>query len=162
MWLTLHTNPRKEYTVQGNLLDLGLNVYLPEEPNKIQRRDRPSHRPFFPHYLFVRKPSEPDLIERIQWTPGLRRIVSFGGRPALISDEFIESIRHRLETTSLVELNPMKKGDTVLITRGPFKGIEAIFDRALSSHDRVRVLLDIIGNAQVTIDTHVSDLERIA
>ena len=67
-----------------------------------------------------------------------------------------------METTSLAELNPMKKGDTVVFTKGSFKGIEAIFDRALSSHDRVRVLLDIIGNAQVAIDAHVSDLERIA
>lgn len=133
------------------LLGRGHDAYLPEEPNKILRRDRPPRRPFFPLYLFLRFPGT-EHLEVLQWTPGLRRIVMFGNRPALVPEEVIEQIRRRLAAMEAVREGPFRTGDRVTITRGPFKGLDAVFDRRLSRADRVRVFLDFASRIEVPLE----------
>lgn len=139
----------------------GFDAYIPEEPNKIQRRDRPPRRPFFPLYLFMRFPGG-RLLEDLQWTPGLRRIVTFGSRPALIPEEVINQIRHRLAVMESLREGPFDKGERVRITRGPFRGLDAVFDRRLSRPDRVRVFLDFASRLEVPLELDIDGLGRRA
>jgi transcriptional antiterminator RfaH len=150
-WLTLHSNPHKEYAVRDFLIGRGYDAYLPEEPNKIRRRDRPPRRPFFPLYLFLRFPGS-ERLEELQWTPGLRRVVMFGNLPALVHQEIIDDIRERLAVMEAAREGPFRTGDRVTITRGPFKGLDAVFDRRLSRADRVRVFLDFASRLEVPIE----------
>jgi len=149
--LTLHSNPHKEYAVRDFLLGRGYDAYLPEEPNKIRRRDRPPRRPFFPLYLFLRFPGT-DCLEDLQWTPGLRRVVMFGNRPALVPEAIIGHIRERLTAIEATRDGPFMSGDRVLITKGPFRGLDAVFDRRLNRADRVRVFLDFASRLEVPVE----------
>ena len=135
----------------------GLEVYLPQVRNKVQRGDRRSRRPFFPHYLFLQYPGEEKLAE-VRRTPGLRQIVAFGSRPALIPDQMIQSIKTRLKTFELGDEDPFKPGQSVRIIRGPFEGMEAIFDQRLSGRDRVRVFFELVNRLQVSVEMNQGDL----
>ena len=157
LWFALYTQPHKEHMVRDFLLGEGLTVYLPEIENKTQRSDRRPRRPFFPHYLFLRNPG-PEKLVGVQWTPGLRRIVTFGERPAIIPDELVQHIQARLRTYDEPEVEPFQPGQRVHIITGPFEGFDAIFDRRLSSKDRVRVFLQTLSRMQVPVEMDLRDL----
>jgi transcription antitermination factor NusG len=54
-------------------------------------------------------------------------------------------------------VSPFKQGEIVRVARGPFEGLNAMFDRALSPEGRVRVLLELMGRL-VAADLDVEDL----
>ena len=155
-WFALYTKPHKEYAVRDHLAGRQVEVYLPEIRNKTQRPDRPARRPFFPHYLFARLDLGDGIMARVPWTPGLRTIVSFGGGPAPIPDEMIAHIRCRLaEIAAAGPEEPFAKGERVRVARGPFEGLDAVFDRRLSPQGRVRVLLECMHRlmaAEIDLD----------
>ena len=141
-WLALYTKPHKEYLVRELLSAQKVEVYLPEVAVKTRRRDRREKRPFFPQYLFARLDPQDGVVAKLRWTPGMRRIVSMGGRPVPVPDAVVQEIRRRLTTMAQVEPEePFRQGDAVHIMRGPFEGLDAVFDRTLSAQGRVRVLL---------------------
>lgn len=156
-WLALYTQPHREYLVRDYLLAEGLKVYLPEVRNKTQRGDRRSRRPFFPHYLFLQDPGKEKLPD-IRWIPGLRRIVMFGSRPALIPDQAIQFVQTRLDAFETSDQEPFKRGQKVRIVRGPFEGMEAIFEQRLSGKDRVRIFFDLVNRMQVSVELSIQDL----
>jgi transcriptional antiterminator RfaH len=147
-WVTLYTKPRMEHQVAEALLGRGVETYLPltYEYSKHRRRKEPT--PFFPCYLFAQiEPASPELMA-LPWTPGLRCLVRFGGRPAWMPDQVIQRIREhviRLERSGFFDSDKFKAGDRVRITGGPLVGLEAIFDRGLSRGGRVRILLEFLG-----------------
>jgi transcriptional antiterminator RfaH len=144
--------------VQGLLRSHDVETYLPEIAVAVRRRDRRDKKPFFPHYLFARLDPHGDRMAKVRWTPGLRRIVSAGGQPVSVPQGVVAHIRHRLET--MVEENPpapFKHGEIVHVIRGPFEGLDALFDRALSPEGRVRVLLELMGRL-VAAELDVGDL----
>jgi transcriptional antiterminator RfaH len=150
-WFALYTNPHKEYLVQGLLRDKRVEVYLPEAPVVVRRRDRREKKPFFPHYLFARLDLNDDRMAEVRWMPGVRHIVSAGEQPVPVPDEVVSYIRHRLATLVRIEPEgPFKKGDLVHIVHGPFEGLDAVFDQRLSPERRVRVLLDLMGRLVAT------------
>ena len=157
-WLALYTKPHKEYLVRDLLSAQKVEVYLPEIAVKTRRRDRREKRPFFPHYLFARLDSQDGMVARLRWTPGLRCIVSMGGRPMPVPDGVVQEIRRRLANTAQVEPEePYRRGDAVRIMRGPFEGLDAVFDRRLSAQGRVRVFLQWMSR-QVAAELDLEDL----
>lgn len=157
-WFALYTKPHKEYLVSDFLSARKVEVYLPEIAVKTRRRDRRAKRPFFPHYLFARLDPEDGMIAKLRWTPGLRCIVSMGGWPVPVPDEVVQKIRHRLATIVQAESEgPFRHGEGVRITRGPFKGLDAVFDRTLSAKGRVRVFLEWMSR-RVSADLDLGDL----
>jgi transcriptional antiterminator RfaH len=157
-WFALYTKPHKEYMVSDFLSARKVEVYLPEIAVKTRRRDRRAKRPFFPHYLFARLDPEGGMIAKLRWTPGLRSIVSMGGRPVPVSNQIVQEIRRRLATMAQVEPEDrFRRGDVVRVMRGPFEGLDAVFDRRLSAEGRVRVLLEWMSR-QVAAELDVDDL----
>jgi transcriptional antiterminator RfaH len=157
-WFALYTKPHKEYLVRDLLANQEVEVYLPEISVKTKRRDRRGKRPFFSHYLFARLDPRDGMIAKLRWTPGLRCIVSTGGRPVPVPDEVVQEIRRRLATVAQVEPEDrFRRGDVVHVMRGPFEGLDAVFDRKLSAEGRVRVFLQWISR-QVVVELDVEDL----
>jgi transcriptional antiterminator RfaH len=157
-WFALYTKPHKEYLVRDLLSAQKVEVYLPEIAVKTIRRDRRAKRPFFPHYLFVRFGLQDGMMARLRWTPGLRCIVSTGGRPVPVPDGVVQEIRRRL--TNMAQVEPedrFRRGDVVHVMRGPFEGLDAVFDRRLSAQGRVRVFLQWMSR-QVAAELDVEDL----
>jgi transcription antitermination factor NusG len=94
----------------------------------------------------------------VRWTPGLRRIVSFDGRPAKVPDEVNNDIQRRL--ARMLEAGqttyPFQRGDRVVLRKGPLADLEAIFEERLSSRHRAKILVDCLGRwtrCEVEVDT---------
>ena len=120
-WYTLHTKPNTEYQVVQALTQHQIQTYLPEIELP---KTRQGHKPFFPCYLFARIDFSLVGISFVQWMPGLRRVVAFGGVPTPIPDEVIKLIQHKLGEIEVAGGWPapmFKPGETVYITDGPFK-----------------------------------------
>lgn len=162
-WYTLYTKPRAEYQVKTVLKERDIQTYLPEI--RLPAADKGCDRkPFFSCYMFARVDLETVSLSSIQWIPGLRRIVSIDGWPVPLADEVINLIRYKLgqgEANGHQPAFPFKPGDTVRITNGPLHDMLAVFDKPLTSGERVQVLLDILGQSN-RVQVSPRDLERVS
>ena len=158
-WYALYTKPHKEHHVSSLLESRGFETYLPTI--QVKKNGKSKTKPFFSCYLFVRL-SPASALPSVRWTPGLKRIVSFGGVPVSISDDAISLIRRRV--AKMGELGyaagRFKSGEQVVIKDGPLKYFEAVFDRALSNRDRATILVDMLGR-WTRCEVDVSYLEKL-
>lgn len=99
----------------------------------------------FPGYLFVKC----DLAthkRHIHALEGIIGIVHFGGFSPTLDEAFIESLRaecpDELRTLPDPEFSP---GEEVIVAEGPFKEAKAIFHSFIPARQRVKILLDILG-----------------
>ena len=159
-WYTLHTKPNAEYRVMKSLEHEGFEVYLPQLEVYTANKQR-KLRPFFPCYLFVQVDFETVSISQVQWTPGLRQIVSFAGRPARMPAQAISLIQQKLAELGTIQefSHNFQPGDTVRITEGPFQDMLAIFKGPTTPRQRVEVLLKFLGQANRAI-VDVTNLEK--
>lgn len=160
-WYTLHTKPNAEYQVAAALKQRGVEVYLPliDAPKAQSKRKT---KPFFPCYLFSKVDLNVVGFSQLQWTPGLRRIISFDDKPTPLPDEAIDLVKQKLSNIKASggwACHPFKSGDTVRITAGPLQDMVAIFDRPSKPGERVQVLLNILGHAS-RVEIDVADLEK--
>jgi transcriptional antiterminator RfaH len=160
-WYTLYTKPNAEYQVATALHKRGIQTYLPQVESPRDRKGR-ERRPFFPCYLFTRLDLEAVGLSKLQWTPGLRRIVALGDQPVPLPDEVIDLIQLRLDGLNSGDwpTHTYQPGDRLRITDGPLQGLLAIFEGPTTPAKRVRVLLTILGNANRTW-VPATDLEKV-
>lgn len=164
-WYVVQTKPRSERQVCDVLSRKDIEVYLPlVRVHRVNPRARPVV-PFFPCYLFVRVELASVGVSALNWAPGAVRLLAFDGEPAVVPDAVVEHIRRRIpevERSGELGLGPFRPGDRVRITSGPFRDLEAVFDRALSPNGRVQVLIEFLGRVvkgEVKLDT-LEKLER--
>lgn len=148
-WYALYTKPRREALVAQQLRNQGLETFLPRYVE--HRRGRsPRVRPLFPCYMFVRADLDDVGISLFKWTPGMRRMVAFGGRPARVPDDAIKLVRKRLAQIAaqggFVRAR-FKPGQPVRIKEGPLAGLEAVFEGPTEPAERVRILIRFLGEA---------------
>jgi transcriptional antiterminator RfaH len=153
-WYALYTKPYKEQQVCSFLESKGFETYLPTL--KIRKNGHYKVTPFFSCYLFVRAHPSSGLFS-LRWTPGLRRVVSFGEQPALVNDNVVSFLRQRLAEMQEpgYRAYPFNPGDRVVMLSGPLRDFEAVFESGLSSGQRARVLVDFLGRwtrCEVEID----------
>jgi transcriptional antiterminator RfaH len=162
-WYALYTKPQMEQRVSAVLQAKGMETYLPTIPVYKGRRRTEKSQTFFSCYLFARMDLGTVGYSSVAWTPGLRRIVSFGGQPAAVRDEVIETLRRRLERMEVSGYSvgqAFKSGDRVLIKSGPLRDLEAVFDKSLSSSDRAKILVDILGRL-TACEIELDRLEKV-
>jgi transcriptional antiterminator RfaH len=148
-WYTVHTKPRKEHAVQDVLQSRGIDTYLPVLKAD-SKRPRPStgEKPFFSCYLFAHMNLTRVPLSSVNWAPGVTRVVSFGGQPAVVPEEVIDWLKERLariDSRDYYQGLPLRAGERLRVVRGPLKGAEAIFDRRLSAGYRAQVFIDMLG-----------------
>jgi transcriptional antiterminator RfaH len=154
-WYLLHTKPRQEDVALANLERQGYACYLPQiRIERIRRRKTEiSTEPMFPRYLFIRLDSSD---QGKSWSPirstlGVSQLVHFGARAAKVCDALVELLRQREQAMSLDAM--FHSGDSVVITDGPFAGIEAIYQTA-DADRRAFILLEILSKpVSMQIDT---------
>lgn len=155
-WYALYTKPNGEGQVARGLEMRGFQYFLPLLPPAT-----PQARPqaLFPSYLFVRCDLSEVVLDRLQFLPGLRRIVSFSGKPAVLSDEAIAMMERELgdiEAAGGILKHSFKPGDTVVIDSGPLAGLRGVFQGPLGPSERVRILVRFLGEtnrAEVPLDS---------
>ena len=146
-WYLIHTKIRKEQCALQNLERQGFECYLPYiQAEKLLRGALAMvDEPLFPRYLFIRLGSG---LAGQSWSPirsttGVSRLVAFGNVPAKVGSELVAAIRSQCAGPDGLR-RQFEPGQTVVITQGPFAGLEAIYQMS-EGESRVMVLLNILS-----------------
>jgi transcriptional antiterminator RfaH len=122
------------------------------------RRQAESARALFPSYIFCRFPA--NMLDKVRYTNGVSYILSFGGAPAVVEEAIIETIRERMDPDGVVNepLTGLERGDRVVIQSGPFQNLEGVFEKEMRGSERVRILLNTVGNVKARVEVQLSDV----
>jgi transcription antitermination factor NusG len=163
-WYALRTKPNKETLVWQQAQIRGFNIFYPRiRVNPINPRSR-KVLPYFPGYLFIEVDLAHSGLSTFQYMPYTLGLVCFGGEPAQIPESFIYEMRRRLpgiDHSDGMFVDHLNHGDRIFIQDGPFSGYEAIFDMRLSGHDRVRILLNMLSDRQVSVELCESMISKV-
>ena len=163
-WYVLHSKPRKEEFLLGQLRSHGFETYCPfVRVVTVNPRAR-KMRLYFPGYVFLHVDLGHSKASSLQWMPGATGFVSFDGIPASVPEGLVPALRERVDAIHADggELfHGLKPGDPVRITEGPFAGYEAIFDARLPGSERVRVLLKLLQQRrQLPVDLPAGQIQK--
>ena len=146
-WYAVHCRPLKEFYAESALREtLGIPTYLPTVASRAHGVDR--EVPFFPGYLFIYVDLGEVALTSINQTPGVLRMLTFGGEPLAVPKVVVSTIRERLEALNAnggLPTHNFHPGDTVRLESGPFRGLQAIFVGPMTSSARVKILLEFLG-----------------
>ena len=126
-WCVVQVAPQSEKSVGSILEYKGYQLFAPTYLSRTQWSDRIKilERPLFPGYVFVRMP-ETTVEGLVCSTPGVVRILSFGGRPSTVPDSEIDAIRKFTLLGQPLPARHFMVGQKVEIRDGPFAGIIGI------------------------------------
>jgi transcriptional antiterminator RfaH len=159
-WYVIHTKPKQELRAAQNLERQGYNIFLPTIPVQklLKNTIKITHEPLFARYLFIQLDQTNSSWFPIRSTRGVHQIVRFGihTEPVKAHPQLIEDLKRWL-----VEKTPktlFSRGESISIQDGPFKGLEATFQKLLdhpSGESRAMIMIDILGKIQnLKIFTH--------
>lgn len=162
-WYLIHTKPKEEARALTNLERQGYGVYLPYIATEYRQKGILAIRqePLFPRYLFVQIPSG---LEEQTWVPirstlGVSSVVKVGDSPVHVPESLIESLRALEQNQMQSPKELFSPGDRVVITQGPFTGVEAIF-KIKKGSERVFVLITML-NKQVVYQCSPGEISKI-
>lgn len=153
-WYVVSTKTRREQFAQQQLGRRGVHSFLP-------RLAQPGSAPvpLFPGYVLIRIDMQTQYFD-VVWTPGVRRLVSFGASPAVVDDAVIAMLLDRVGPDGVLPPRPaFQCGDVVRIRRGPLEGLVGILETPGSGRGRVRVLLELLRR-QTSVELPDYLLER--
>lgn len=161
-WYLIHTKIRQERVALENLERQGFECFLPLIRAEKLRRGKLQilQEALFPRYLFIRLSTE---LESQSWAPirstlGVSRLVTFGQTPARIDEDLLAAIRFQNEESEVV-IRHFEPGEQVIVTDGPFVGVEAIY-QIVDGEGRVVLLLNILSK-QVKMKVAPTSVRKI-
>lgn len=130
-WFVIWAESRAEKKVEKRIAALGLSPWLPlvKERHRWSDRWRDVECPFFPGYLFARATNVD--WHRVLRTPGVLTVITNRGKPALIDDTVVTSLRNALGREGVVreavtECIDYAPGDEVIVQEGALRGVRGI------------------------------------
>jgi len=144
-WYAIYTRPRWEKKVNSLLLEKKIESYCPL--NKVRRkwsdRIKTIEEPLFKSYVFV-KISDDDRTN-VRMTNGVVNFVYWNGKPAIIKEKEIQTIKRFLDEYENVEVVNMEfePNDRVRVIAGPMMDQEGkILD---VKNKTVKLCIDSLG-----------------
>jgi transcription antitermination factor NusG len=144
-WFAIYTRPRWEKKVNHLLLQKGIEVYCPL--NKVRRkwsdRIKTVEEPLFKSYVFVKVADEDRT--KVRMTDGVVNFVYWDGKPAIIKEKEIQTIKRFLDEYENVEVVKMElnEGDRVQVVAGPMMDQEG---KVIEVKNKVaKVCIDSLG-----------------
>jgi transcription antitermination factor NusG len=130
-WFVIWAESRAEKQVAKRLSALGLSAWLPivRERHRWSDRWREVELPLFPGYLFAR--AGIGDWSRILRTPGVLTVITENGKPAGLTDSFIDSLRDAITRDGAVperveEVAAYVPGDEVIVQEGALRGVRGV------------------------------------
>ena len=150
-WYLAQLKPNALGVAAHHLRRQGFKTFMPllEETRRGVRFET-RRAPLFPGYLFVGATGLSADVGAVRSTRGVTRLVKSAGRLAPLPASLVDALRARCNIDGVYNLNEdLHVGDGVRITGGPFAQYFGRF-HALSSGERVLVLLDVLGRGALT------------
>ena len=108
----------------------------------------------FPGYVLA-KFNMAEMERAVTFCQGVRGLVRFGSEIPPVPESFVEAIKHEIRSRKdaqedeLVTLSPtIEIGDEVEIAHGPFQGMQGTIVAIPSAIERVKILIEFLGNPQ--------------
>lgn len=161
-WYALYTKPRTEKKAYSNLIRKGIESWCPVQKIQRQWSDRKKiiEDPLFKSYVFVRI-NDAERLAVLQ-TDGIINFVHHSGKPAVIRDEEIETVKAYLKeesvhitTQSLESINEEIK---VKIKSGVFMDNTGTVVRG--GKKKVYVRLESLGQ-MLTVEFPIEDVKPV-
>lgn len=146
-WYLLSSKPHKDALAEEQLLIQGYEVYRPLAQRLRKRRGKMLKvtESLFPRYMFINLDTLDDNWAPIRSTYGVSQIIRFGNEPARVPEPLIDALKEN-ETAfgeKAIDLDRFHKGEQVILTDGPFKGLTGVF-LSYDGEERAMVLLEIM------------------
>lgn len=159
-WYAVYTHPRAEKRAYAQLLEKGIETYLPLLRTLRQWSDRKKwvEEPLFRSYLFVYV-SEKEYFDVLN-TPGVVRYITFEGKAVPVPQKQIDAIKYFLNEETpetLPDPSSLAPGQTVEIVRGPLNGLKGELVDMQGQH-KVRIQIDALGQ-YLHLSIAISDLK---
>ncbi len=148
-WHALYVRSRAEKKVLQQLLDMGVEAYLPMLTCIKQWSDRKKkvEEPLFKSYVFVRNTEKQHYY--ILGAYGVVRFVTFEGKAVVVPEKQIIAIKKYIDNpVDDEELNnlDLHEGQLVRITNGPMQGLTGKLI-SVKSKRRILVNIDVVGQS---------------
>lgn len=146
-WYLLQTKANQERQLCARLTAVAADVLLPVMRTNVRRWGRMTGTvvPLFPCYVFARFDFEHEW-RNIRYTRGLRGVLRFGARPAVVPGRITDALRERCARGPIeMPRRPLVSGESVRVIDGPLREFEGIFERRLSGSERIAILLSVMG-----------------
>jgi len=148
MWAIAQTKPKQEYKAERNLINQGFMCYLPTIIRKRYRNDAwVSHKEvFFSNYIFINLSNSLHNLSKINSTYGISRLLINKDKlvPYSINEEYIETIKAKLSHKKHNNINNLKKGSNIIVTKGRLSNLTAIFIEKCSAA-RSKILINLLN-----------------
>lgn len=160
-WFCLRTQTKREHIAAGHLREVeGVEVFCPRlRYRKATRRGKIWWvEPLFPGYLLA-KFNLAEMERMVTFCQGVRGLVRFGSEIPAVPDAFVEALRQEVRNRAeddeeLFAVSPVIEiGDEVEIAHGPLQGMRGTIVSVAPATERVKILLDFLGQPQaVNVD----------
>ena len=154
-WCVVYTKAQKEEFAELNLRLKGVDTFFPKLflPKSAKRKKQIV--PLFPNYLFVCIDVIAEEYAAIVWCPGVKRLVTFNGIPAIVEESIIAFLMGQAEADGVISARcNVAIGQQVAINGGPFDGLVGIIQEPPNAKGRVKILLQLL-NQPTRVDVPV-------
>jgi len=161
-WFLAQTKPNSHRIAERNLARQGFRTFLPlqEETRRTRGKFTTQMRPLFPGYLFVAFDVNRGGWRTVNSTYGITRLVSLGKEPTPVPTDLISQLMLRCDRESgLMTPKPLKPGDEVTVTNGPFADFVATVE-SIAPDRRICLLMEIMGG-QTRVVVAVEQLRTV-
>lgn len=145
-WYVIKTKPNQEKKAALNLQNQKFKVFIPQiyKEKRVRGKLVTFNEPFFPSYIFINFNIERDHWTKINNSYGVSKLLSIGGTPQQIKDNFINSLMSYINKDEYIEnLFSLKKNQNVQIMDGPFEGFFASVVKKVGK-DRVKLFVNFL------------------
>jgi len=160
-WFAVQARSRHEFKVHEQLLEKGMESFLPtvEKMRRWKDRNKIVEFPLFSGYLFVHIVRSHLSILTILKTRGVVRILgNIGNELIPVPNEQIGLLKKLIEDRTEIDPYPfLKQGERVRIKKGPLAGVEGILVEKAGRH-KVIISVDIIQQS-IAITININDIE---
>ncbi len=155
-WFCVRCQTKREHIAAEHLRAIeGVDVFCPRlRYRKATRRGKIWWvEPLFPGYVLA-KFSIAEMERAVTFCQGVRGLVRFGSGIPSVPDSFVETLMHEVRarqgpSEEVFTVSPtIELGDEVEIAHGPLQGMRGTVVAVPSASERVKILLEFLGQPQ--------------
>ncbi len=145
-----------------HLKDVVAQILIPEEEIvELKGRKRiEKKRKMFPGYVFLEMILTDETWYAIGQTPGVSRFIGTKVKPTPVSGREMQRVLKQIGAKEEKLEIAFKKGETVRVVSGPFRGYTGIIDEINPDKEKLKVLINIFGR-DTPVEVNFEHAEKI-